>query len=363
MNRLPIGRGPLGGRRKLSVFLNGGAVLLALCVWASPRPTLADTIDLGLAGQYAVFGLGSTNGIGSADTVTNDTAEIYGDVAVGADTGSLTASGSGSFQKGFIQGNLYVDGPITPAAYTIVNKNFTVSGSVFGTVPANPGPNPDSIGTGTFNLVPAVQDAIDRSNYYATLPAQTIVGNVAVGGGTQTFNAGVYSATSFGISQGGVLTIHGGPNDIFVFNDSGDFSFGKGTMQLTGGITSGNVLFNVTGTGTTATIAADSNSIFYGTLLADYRNIVVQDIGNGTAAGAADGGVEGRVIGALSTSSTTLDLIVHSGAEIDFAGNTNDTLPGVPEPSMIVSLLALSGCAIGGAVFTFRRRRVSELAA
>ena len=70
----------------------------------------AATINLGNAGNYAVFGLGSTMAIGSADTATLNTAEIYGDVAVGADTTNSTAIGNGSFQKGFISGSLFVDG-------------------------------------------------------------------------------------------------------------------------------------------------------------------------------------------------------------------------------------------------------------
>src|SRR5258706_2154029 len=123
----------------------------------------AATINLGSAGNYGLFGLGSTRSISSADTVIVNTAQIYGNVAVGVATGSPFADGDGSFQKGFIRGSLYVDGPLTPASYTIVNKNFTVSGAVFGNVPANPGRHPASIGTGTFNLVPAVQHAFNGS--------------------------------------------------------------------------------------------------------------------------------------------------------------------------------------------------------
>src|SRR6266581_196875 len=111
-------------------------LLLSLSTTA---PGLAANIDLGLAGNYTIFGLGSSVGVGSADTLTGNTAEIYGDVAVGADTTSANAIGNATLQKGFIQGSLYVDGPVTPASYTIVNKNFTVSGTVFGTTPANPG--------------------------------------------------------------------------------------------------------------------------------------------------------------------------------------------------------------------------------
>src|SRR5204863_3351578 len=110
------------------------------------------------------------------DSLTINEAEIYGDVAVGAATGSGTASGNGTFQKGFIQGSLFVDGTTTPASYSIVNKNFTVAGTVLGTAPANPGNNPDSTGTGTSDLSAAVQAAIDRSAFYAALPGQIALG-------------------------------------------------------------------------------------------------------------------------------------------------------------------------------------------
>jgi hypothetical protein len=330
-------------------------LFVSICISASSGRSAAAVIGLGNAGNYALFGLGSTVAIGAADSVTDNTAEIYGNVAVGADTSSVTASGNGTFQKGFIQGgSLYVDGPVTPATYTVVNKNFTVSGGIFGTVPANPGPNPDSTGTGTFDLVPAVLDAENASTTYAALPGQTALGNYDFGSGTHTLAAGVYSATDFSINSHTTFVINGGPTDIFVLNDSGGFSFDKSYMQLTGGITSNNVLFNVTGTGTTATVSG-TESLFYGTLLGVSRNITIDGIGSGSAQGVSAGpdgipgtaddntGLEGRVIVSLSTNSTTLDLIDHSGGEIN--------LP-VPEPSSL-GLLSL-----GLLCFARRRRRV-----
>src|SRR6266404_346260 len=289
--------------------------------------------------------------VGAADSETLNTAEIYGDVAMGADTTNTTASGSGSFQKGFIQGSLYVDGPVTPAAYTIVNKNFTVSGTVFGTTPANPGNNPDSVGTGTFNLSPGVQDAIDRSAFYAGLPG-TSLGAINLNSANLTLTAGVYSATSFLENSGAILTITGAANSTLVLNVGGDFSFTKSFIVLKGGITSANVLFNITGGGTTVTVSGD-NSLFFGTVLAVSRNITIYGLGTGSAQGVSVGpdgipgtaddntGYEGRVIGALSTSATTLDLILHSGAEVN-----------VPEPSSY----ALVGVGLAG-LLAIRRRK------
>jgi len=314
-----------------------------------PFAAAADSIDLGLAGQYAVFGLGSAIDVGTADTLGANTARIYGNVAVGADRTSASADGNATFQKGFIDGDLYIDGPGTPASYTIVNKNFSVSGTVFGTAPDNPGPHPNSVGTGTFDLSAAVQDAVNRSLFYAGLPS-TNLGNFSFGSGTHTLSAGIYSATNFLINSHTTFVINGDPDDIFVLNVSGGFDFTKSYMQLTGGITAANVLFNVTGTGTDAKITGD-DSIFFGTLLADYRNISIQGIGSGSAQGVGFGidgiagtsddntGLSGRVIGALGTTGSPRLLKVYSGAE--------DNMPPispVPEPSSM--LLLASGLAL-----------------
>ncbi len=304
----------------------------------------AATINLGSAGNYGLFGLGSTRSISSADTVIVNTAQIYGNVAVGVATGSPFADGDGSFQKGFIRGSLYVDGPLTPASYTIVNKNFTVSGAVFGSVPANPGRHPATTGTGTFNLVPAVQDAINSSAFYATVPGQTALGNLNLNSANMTLAVGNYSATGFLMNSGAILTITGGPGDTFVLNDSGGFDFTKSFIRLTGGISPLNVLFNVTGTGTGVDVSGD-NSIFFGNLLAVNRDITIAGLGAGSAQGVDFGpdgipdthddntGLMGRVIGSLSTDGTMLQLIVHSGAELN-----------VPEPGAF-SFLALATLA------------------
>jgi hypothetical protein len=244
-----------------------------------------------------------------------------------------------------------------------VNKNFTIAGTVFGTTPANPGNNPDSVGTGTYDLVPAVNDAINRSAFYAA-QASTALGAINLNSSNLTLAAGSYSATSFLENSGALLTIVGGPTDTFVLNVSGNYSFTKSFIKLSGGITPDNVLFNVTGTGTTATISG-SESIFFGTLLAVSRNITIDGLGAGTPlqsivslgpdgiAGTNDdiAGLAGRVIGALSTSSTTLNLDIHSGAKI--------VQIGLPEPStLVLGIIAAASVGIVGLRTRSRQNRV-----
>ncbi|HVS25034.1 MAG TPA: PEP-CTERM sorting domain-containing protein [Gammaproteobacteria bacterium] len=334
-------------KTNLTQAVSVAAATVLVAALGFPARTSATTIDLGLAGQYAVFGLGSAVDVGTTNTAEANTANIYGNVAVGAQTTSPDASGYGFFQKGFIQGDLVVDGSNTPATYEIVNKNFTVTGTVFGTTPANPGPNPNSVGTGTFDLAPAVQDAIDRSVSYAVLSG-TSLGDYAFGSGTHTLAAGIYSATSFDINSHTTFVINGSADDIFVMNVTGDFDFQKSYMQLTGGITSANVLFNVTGTGTAAKITGDESE-FFGTLLATYRDIDIQGIGSGSGqgVGAGNAGLEGRVIGALSTDGTTRLLNIYSGAEINQPAS-------VPEPTF---LLLFSSGLVGLGLWGRRRGR------
>ena len=337
-------------RRAISRILLAGGVLALVLATGATRSS-AGIIDLGLAGQYAVFGLGSTTPLGTlgtGDTLLINTGEVFGSAAVGADTTGATRAGNGSFQKGFITGDLVVD---TAATYTLVNKNFGVEGTVFGTNgatvcgnPAGCSGSPDTTGTGTANLVPAVQDAINRSAFYAGLPS-TPLGNVS---GSQTLAAGVYSATSFDENNAQTLTITGGPNDIFVLNDSGGFNFAKSTIVLTGGITADNVLFNVTGVDTSSAGTADISGagIFQGTLLAVGRNIIVQDLGAGdpNTPGCASEGLCGRVIGSDFSNE---ELIIHSGAKITF-----DRTISTPEPSALLLL----GTALAGLGFFCRRK-------
>ena len=343
--------------------------VLSLLSLASPQARA--TIDLGQAGNYAVFGLGSTMAIGTTGDPLGNTFSVYGDVAIGADTTSATAAGFGDFQKGFIQGNLFADkNTLTSPGFATwhINKDAGVTGNIDGV--ASPctntaGCGSDFFGTGNTNLSQAVSDAVTRSAFYGALPGTSLG---VFSPGNTTLAAGVYSATDVHLGNGVQLTINGAAGSTFVLNDSGDFDFSGAIILLTGGITPGDVLFNVTGTGPGVTVAK-SNAVFQGTLLAVSRDITLLDIGVKTDPGIGAGpdgiwgtdddntGFLGRVIGALSCPApcTTpgisqtadgLQLIDHSGAEVNFSG----TVPAPPPPGAVPepSTLALFGLAMLG---------------
>src|SRR5207248_2472333 len=125
-------------------------------------------INLGQAGNYAVFGLGSNTGV-TTDTVLGNTAQIYGNVAIGAGTSTATGSmGVADFKKGFIKGNVFVDGSFTGSpgyAQWQLDTNFGVSGTIDGNagnhctnLNQNCASNPTNPTQGATNLSQAVQD-------------------------------------------------------------------------------------------------------------------------------------------------------------------------------------------------------------
>ncbi len=370
--------------RRLMTLRFGFALLapLALCS-VVVRPARADFLGLGQAGMFTAFGLGSSLAVGSNETVLGNTAEVFGDLAVGADRSTCPASticGFGNFQKGFVDGNMWVDGNFAGSpgyATWLMDKNFGVTGTIDGvgtgfckTTDQNcDGLNPATATAGTTNLSPAVQDAVNASAFWAS-QACTSLGAVS---GDNTLAAGVYCATSF-VANKNLLTITGSATDRFVINISGGFDFQKSFIQLSGGILAENVLFNVTGfdatSGGTAKISGD-NSVFFGTLLAVGRNIDIQGIGSnggfvqGVSCGADldctdeddnNPGLAGRVIGALGTNQTQLLLDIYSGAELNGPGT--DVFPDtvVPEPASM-ALLATGLLGLAAVGYAGRRRR------
>ena len=207
----------------------------------------AANITLGAAKNFTVLSV--NNGAGN---LIISSASIGGNVGVGPND---TAS---DLEKATVGGSVFVD---PTAAVSFHAKDFIPIG-----------------GFVTQNLSQAMT-AATRSSSVAGLDARRPLGNVTT---NQTINAATSPHTT-GVTvvnisslsyNSNTLTLHGGPNDVFIINDSGDFLFAD-QIVLTGGLTADHVLFNLTGTnaGGHHVSIHKSTSVFDGTLLAPFRNV------------------------------------------------------------------------------------------
>jgi cytoskeletal protein CcmA (bactofilin family) len=131
--------------------------------------------------------------------------------------------------------------------------------------------------TGNFtgaNSVPIVQQsspvsascktAKQRAYDYTARTPGTKPATIAAGMGGVTFDAGVYHATTLSTAAADIITLRGGPSDIFIFQTDSTIVLGANTkIKLIGGACADNVFWSV---GSAATIGADSD--FIGTVFA-----------------------------------------------------------------------------------------------
>jgi len=186
-------------------------ILLAGClvptaVWAAgPAP-----IDLRSAAPFAI--------LATSTTTTTGGGIINGDVG-------LSPAGSQGIPPGQINGTIYNGGPIAAQAQLDLNSAI---------IAASPAQLPGGINVG------------------AELGGQTLVA------GVYASPSGAYSITSVD------LTLHGGPNDVWVFQMASTLTVGVGRqVLLTGGAQARNVFWQV---GSSATLG--TSSAFVGTVMA-----------------------------------------------------------------------------------------------
>lgn len=264
-------------------------------------------INLGAAADYVILGIGSSN-----------------------------ANQKSQFQ--FYQSGSLADGNVGvgPNSTWTHGMDATISGRLDNDPTSLPLPSITGQILGGINIVDmssVVQDAINASAFYAGLtPTATYVGLANIPGQTIVGNGGLNVIRITGnVAFKTTLTLVGGPNDMFVFQYT---SADKDPLVLSGaniilnGVSTANVLWNLAGTGGDVTISSSAN--VFGTILAPFRDITVD---NATVIGSVIGGGNGAF------------LSIHSSAQIL-----------VPEPSTIVGGLLLLLPLGAGALRIARKR-------
>jgi len=277
-------------------------------------PAHAD-FNLGAASNYAVLGAcgASTTGSGSV---------IIGNVGIGS-PGTLTLSGSTVLGSAQFQSPLVTSG---------MGQNYFV------------GPNGALVTGGVSGNVSLVGQAVKD----ATTLAQSVAlgqpppsNGITLIGGSQTITANpagntVVNLTSLSLT-GGVLNISGSANSWLIINIASSLSLVGSVIDLVGGITADQVLFNVEGTGAGVNILGGT---YAGTILAMNSSVFF-----------SGGTLTGQILGGGANSQVTLSGTV----------TVNDAPPSpaaadvAPEPASLV-LLCLGGIS-GAGVFGWKRWR------
>ena len=231
-----------------------GTSLLLLCATAVPEAGWAPDpgFGLGAAGGFAVLSLGKP----SADTdgqskLDLSAVTVHGDVGVGP-YGTLDFQGPST-----IDGDLYLDPTLLPQ--DIISDVGTVTGERFTDI----------------DLSVAVSDALAAAADNAALSPTHSLGRLKASAtiyGTGGMNVLALDGLDYSRSNPGaplVLTLTGGPEDLFVLNVRGKFVLGPGARIE--GVDPSRVLVNV-GPGTTPVQFA-SDSYVGGTLLSPDRKM------------------------------------------------------------------------------------------
>ena len=237
-------------------------------------------LDLGVAGNYAFVDLG-------ASTLGWNSGPIDGDVLLGMGVHAQLSGGN--------------DGGLTSGHVVYHDPTAVISGNL---------QNPITMTAVANSVSQSVATAAQNvSNYASSLTATQTFGTIS---GTTTINGNgglnVIDATNI---NNDTLTLNGSANDYFVFNITNAVQTNR-PMILTGGVLPGNILFNLTGTGTV--FQTSGGDVSYGTYLAV----------NGGRFQFSNLNLTGRLI----------DL----GGDVQFVSGSKIPV-GVPEPSVIGLML------------------------
>ena len=273
---------------------------------STPAPTTSSTSafpGLGTAGKYAVLSITGT--FQSQSLVT-----INGDLGIGPRDSATTQAA--------VNGSVYYD----PSA------TYTSQGSVKG-------------GTIAQSMTQAIYDAATASFFYKNYASQSNMFSSISAATTIVAHSGfnVFSLSGGITLNNANLTLSGSSSDYFVFNISGGLSLsGNASINLTGGITPSNVLFNFVGKGSALT--TQLGSTVRGTILSIGRSI------------SFDGVFLGEIIGGGGGSSFTLLSGTTVGTQ---APNRPATVPDRGS-TFSMSLLALIALAAMERALFFAKR-------
>lgn len=226
-------------------------------------------INLGNAGQASQWSiLALTGGVTLADTtgsIGNPT--VSGDIGVAHFGSSVTATG-----------NAYLTGTAKIHSGGTLSKSgaATITAQIGGS--ANPLVDPllDSTFTPAANAAAQAASLAPTSFSNLTASGFSLGSSINLGSGSYSLSASaatggpiVLNLSSFTLGSGAEFTLIGTAHMAYIINVSGAFSLTNGKVLLSGGIDPGDVLFNITGTG--STVALSSSSQFNGLLLAPSR--------------------------------------------------------------------------------------------
>ena len=237
--------------RRTALF---SALILVVSQLATQASLLSSGVVLGYSDQtpnnkWAVFTLGS--GVNDVNVMSGG-ASIWGDTAF-AGSGKSNLSGTGTIRGEAVSHS---------SGSMVKSSGFTITG---GTVN-----NRDA------QLNQGVAQAISASNAAFVMPASagyptTINQNTSLslsGAANQTV---VLQLTDFVLSNTAALTLQGTATTTYIINVTNKFSLtGSSIVQLSGGLTYDNVLFNVRGTGD---VTMGSSAVLNGIVLATNRTM------------------------------------------------------------------------------------------
>jgi hypothetical protein len=215
------------------------AVAAAAGLMASGAASAATSLDLGAAGGFALVDLASGKTLGL------NSGPLAGNVLLGNHVNAAFAGGGGGHITGVLDYDSTVTGTNTFTQLATAPTTATVS---------------TAFTTDAFNAANGV------ASYIEGLAATQSFGTI---NSTTTINGnGGLNVIHLGSLQNALLTLHGGANDMFVFDVSGTFATNQ-HMALTGGVTADHVIFDFTGASGNV-FQTSGGDLLYGTFLATH---------------------------------------------------------------------------------------------